>query len=153
MNLKSKNRVSVQWDITCSTIFDYLFLLLLAALQSSPSHYLEAFQSRKAQVGVFFYTRPFSIEKKSASIANIIFAMIFMQRYFCNDIEQHLFQTNGKHSKWMNSSSHLRHRWLRRFSDFRLPSYSWANWPVLNNEVNLFIMWINPSSKINCITN
>ena len=42
----------------------------------------------------------------------------------------------------------------RRFSsDFRLPSYSWANWPVLNNEVILLIIWINPSTKRNCITN
>ena len=84
-------------------MFNHLRLPVLVAFGGFAIFTLSLFGSISIQKSAgrcfFFYTRPFSIEKKSASIANIIFAMIFMQRYFCNDIEQHLFQTNGKHSK------------------------------------------------------
>ena len=90
MNPKSKNKFSVQWDISCSTIFD-CFSLLLLLLQSSQYQYLEASRYRKAQVGVFSTLPPSVLKRYPASIANIIFAMIFLQWYFCSDISAMIF--------------------------------------------------------------
>ena len=144
-------------------MFNHLRLLLLVAVAVAifTISVFGSFSIQKSAGRCFFYTPPFSIEKISSQyrqyyFCNEIFAMIFFATIF-NSIS---FSTENGEDQWkilhMNEFiiSFKIHRWLRRFSsDFRLPSYSWANWPVLNNEVNLFIMWINPSSKINCITN
>ena len=145
-------------------MFNHLRLPVLVAFGGFAIFTLSLFGSisiQKSAGRCFFSTLAPSVLKRNQLVSPIL----FLQWDFCNDIFATIFNsisfsTENGEDQWkilhMNEFiiSFKIHRWLRRFSsDFRLPSYSWANWPVLNNEVILLIIWINPSTKRNCITN